>query len=89
MDIDRISRENAYAEQVKQMLILNDVKILTPSGAIDLSQESNEMLFSFQAMMANFEYKQIKKRLCRGRLAAAEQGRWVMNNKTPLRYKKK
>ncbi|WP_066256801.1 recombinase family protein [Neobacillus drentensis] len=88
MDIDRISRENAYAEQIKQMLILNDVKILTPSGAIDLSQESNEMLFSFQAMMANFEYKQIRKRLGRGRLAAAEQGRWTMSNKAPLGYEK-
>jgi site-specific DNA recombinase len=88
MDIDRISRENAYAEQIKQMLILNQVNILTPSGAIDLSQESNEMLFSFQAMMANFEYKQIKKRLGRGRLAAAEQGRWVMSNKAPLGYAK-
>lgn len=88
MDIDRISRDNAYAEQIKQMLILNDIKILTPQGAIDLSQESNEMMFSFQAMMANFEYKQIKKRLSRGRLASAEQGKWTMSNRTPLGYKK-
>ncbi|SEN76882.1 Site-specific DNA recombinase [Mesobacillus persicus] len=88
MDIDRISRDNAYAEQIKTMLIAHDIKILTPHGAIDLAQESNEMLFSFQAMMANFEYKQIRKRLGRGRLAAAEQGRWVMSNKAPLGYKK-
>jgi site-specific DNA recombinase len=88
MDIDRISRDNAYAEQIKTMLIAHDIKILTPQGEIDLAQESNEMLFSFQAMMANFEYKQIKKRLGRGRLAAAEQGRWVMSNKAPLGYKK-
>ncbi|MFS0638874.1 recombinase family protein [Mesobacillus foraminis] len=86
MDIDRISRDNAYAEQIKTMLIAHDIKILTPQGAIDLTQESNEMLFSFQAMMANFEYKQIRKRLGRGRLAAAEQGRWVMSNQTPLGY---
>ncbi|OIK15393.1 resolvase [Bacillus sp. MUM 116] len=88
MDIDRISRDNAYAEQIKTMLIAHDIKILTPQGEIDLTQESNEMLFSFQAMMANFEYKQIRKRLGRGRLAAAEQGRWVMSNKVPLGYKK-
>ena len=88
MDIDRISRDNAYAEQIKQMLIMHDIKILTPQGTIDLSQESNEMLFSFQAMMANFEYKQIKKRLSRGRLAGAEQGRWTMSNRVPLGYKK-
>ncbi|MBV7509617.1 recombinase family protein [Bacillus sp. sid0103] len=88
MDIDRISRDNAYAEEIKKMLILNDIKILTPQGAIDLSQESNEMLFSFQAMMANFEYKMIRKRLGRGRLAAAEQGRWTMSNKAPLGYAK-
>jgi site-specific DNA recombinase len=88
MDIDRISRDNAYAEQIKTMLIAEDIKILTPQGAIDLTQESNEMLFSFQAMLANFEYKQIRKRLGRGRLAAAEQGRWVMSNKAPLGYSK-
>lgn len=88
MDIDRISRDNAYAEQIKSVLIAHDIKILTPQGAIDLNQESNEMLFSFQAMMANFEYKQIKKRLGRGRLAAAEQGRWTMSNKAPLGYEK-
>ncbi|MEH7455336.1 recombinase family protein [Gottfriedia acidiceleris] len=86
MDIDRLSRDNAHAEQIKQVLILNDIKILTPQGKIDLSQETNEMLFSFQAVLANFEYKQIKKRLSRGRLAAAEQGKWVMSNKTPLGY---
>lgn len=88
MDIDRISRDNAYAEHIKTMLIANDIKILTPQGAIDLTQESNEMLYSFQAMLANFEYKQIKKRLSRGRLAAAEQGRWTNSNKAPLGYKK-
>ncbi|MEH7299888.1 recombinase family protein, partial [Neobacillus drentensis] len=88
MDIDRISRDNAYAEQIKTLLIAHDIKILTPHGAIDLTQESNEMLFSFQAMLANFEYKQIRKRLGRGRLAAAEQGRWVMSNKAPLGYEK-
>lgn len=88
MDIDRISRDNAYAEQIKQMLIIHDIKILTPQGTIDLSQESNEMMFSFQAMMANFEYKQIKKRLGRGRIAAAEQGRWTMSNRVPLGYEK-
>lgn len=88
MDIDRISRDNAHAEAIKKMLILHDIKILTPQGAIDLSQESNEMLFSFQAMMANFEYKQIRKRLGRGRLAAAEQGKWTMSNRVPLGYKK-
>ena len=88
MDIDRISRDNAYAEQIKSVLIAHDIKIITPQGAIDLNQESNEMLYSFQAMMANFEYKQIKKRLGRGRLAAAEQGRWTMSNKVPLGYEK-
>ncbi|MCX2828372.1 recombinase family protein [Bacillus pseudomycoides] len=88
MDIDRISRDNAHAEEIKKMLIIHDIKILTPQGAIDLSQESNEMLFSFQAMMANFEYKQIRKRLGRGRLAAAEQGKWTMSNRVPLGYKK-
>ncbi|MED1432167.1 recombinase family protein [Bacillus mycoides] len=88
MDIDRLSRDNAHAEQIKKMLILHDIKILTPQGEIDLMNESNEMMYSFQAMLANFEYKQIRKRLSRGRLASAEQGKWVMSNRIPLGYKK-
>ncbi|PFD94007.1 resolvase [Bacillus anthracis] len=88
MDIDRLSRDNAHAEQIKKMLILHDIKIITPQGEIDLLNESNEMLFSFQAMMANFEYRQIRKRLSRGRLAAAEQGKWVISNRVPLGYRK-
>ncbi|WP_066061352.1 recombinase family protein [Neobacillus soli] len=88
MDIDRLSRDNAYAEYIKTMLIAHDIKILTPTGTIDLTQETSEMTYSVQAMLANFEYKQIRKRLGRGRLAAAEQGRWVMSNQVPLGYKK-
>ncbi|MCM3673189.1 recombinase family protein [Peribacillus simplex] len=88
MDIDRLTRDNIHAEQIKRIFILNDIKILTPSGEIDFNNESNDLLFSFSSLLANYEWKQIRKRMGRGRLAAAAQGKWVMSNKVPLGYNK-
>ncbi|AOH55313.1 resolvase [Peribacillus muralis] len=88
MDIDRLTRDNIQAEQIKRIFILNDIKILTPSGEIDFNNESNDLLFSFSSLLANYEWKQIRKRMGRGRLAAAAQGKWVMSNKVPLGYNK-
>ncbi|MGM9987952.1 MAG: recombinase family protein [Bacillaceae bacterium] len=87
-DLDRITRDNIHAEQIKLLLIENNIKILTPSGEIDVSNEINEMMFSFQAIMANYEWKQIRKRLARGRMAIAEKGYWVHTNQIPLGYSK-
>ncbi|WP_057912752.1 recombinase family protein [Peribacillus muralis] len=88
MDIDRLTRDNIHAEQIKRIFILNEIKILTPSGEIDFNNESNDLLFSFSSLLANYEWKQIRKRMGRGRLAAAAQGKWVMSNKVPLGYDK-
>ncbi|MEK4824657.1 recombinase family protein [Niallia sp. FSL W8-0951] len=88
MDIDRLTRDNVYAEQLKQIFYMNDIKILTPTGEIDFNNESNDLLYSFSSLLANYEWKQIRKRMSRGRLAAAGQGKWVGSNRVPLGYKK-
>ncbi|KFM98919.1 resolvase [Bacillus clarus] len=88
MDVDRLTRDNVHAEQLKKIFMINDIKILTPSGEIDFTNESNELLYSFSSLLANYEWKQIRNRLGRGRLAAAAQGKWVMSNKVPLGYDK-
>ncbi|MEH7464539.1 recombinase family protein [Bacillus thuringiensis] len=87
MDIDRLSRDSSFAEHIKKQLILNGVKLITPAGEYDFDNENSDMLYSFQSMFANFEYKQIRKRLSRGKFMEASKGFWVMNN-VPLGYKK-
>ncbi|PEA53424.1 resolvase [Bacillus pseudomycoides] len=87
MDVDRLSRDNSFAEQIKKQLILHGVKLITPQGEYDFDNENSDMLYSFQSMFANFEYKQIRKRLSRGKFMEASKGLWVMNN-VPLGFKK-
>jgi site-specific DNA recombinase len=88
MDLDRLTRDNIHAEQLKRIFIYNEIKILTPSGEINFENESNELLYSFSSLLANYEWKQIRKRLGRGRLAAAGEGKWVGSNRVPLGYEK-
>lgn len=88
MDVDRLTRDYVHSAEIKQLLILNDIKILTPTGQINLQNESEELVYDFMSVLATHEYKQIRKRLGRGRLAAAEQGKWTMSNRVPLGYKK-
>ncbi|WP_339062134.1 recombinase family protein [Tepidibacillus marianensis] len=87
MDIDRLTRSSILAEQLKQIFIMNDIKILTPTGEINFENESNDLLYSFSSLLANYEYKQIRKRMVRGKLAAASKGKF-MGNRVPLGYGK-
>lgn len=88
IDQDRLTRDNIYALQLKQTFILNDIKILTPSGQIDFENESDDLSYSFKSMLAEYEWKSIRKRMSRGRMAAAAEGKFVMSNKPPLGYQK-
>jgi len=85
MDIDRLSRSLADMEQIKNLFIDKEIKIITPSQVIDLSVDSQELMVDFQSVIANAEYKQIKKRMRRGRIEGARAGNWVAGV-TPLGY---
>lgn len=85
MDIDRLSRSLADMEQIKNLFIDKDIKIVTPSQVIDLSVDSQELMVDFQSVIASAEYKQIKKRLRRGRIEGARAGNWVAGI-TPIGY---
>lgn len=87
MDVDRIGRDPEHNEKVLKMLILNGIKIITPSGEYDFSNENSQMLYRMQSMLSSFEYSAIRKRLGRGKFLEASKGHWVMNN-IPLGYQK-
>jgi len=86
MDIDRLGRGNHedWAEICKAFFC-TDTFIITPQKIYDLSQEQDEMLFDFQAILAKMEYKMIKKRMRQGKVAGAKKGMWT-NGSPPYPY---
>lgn len=78
MDIDRLGRGNMQ----DQGLILDTFKetetmIITPRKIYDLNDEFDEEFSEFEAFMARKEYKMIKKRMQRGRVASIEEGNYI------------
>ena len=74
-----------------QGLILNtfkysSTKIITPEHTYDLSEDWDEDVITSDMMMSRREYKYIKKRLQRGRLASASEGLW--QSPAPFGYRK-
>ena len=52
-------------------------KIVTPLKVYDPNNEYDEEYFEFGLFMSRREYKTINRRLQRGRLASAKEGKWV------------
>jgi len=87
MDLDRLTRNDVFAMKIKSILILHEIVILTPGATYNLAEENADLLYSIKSLLANQEYKQIRKRLTRGKFAHAKEGKWVVN-KVPLGYNK-
>ncbi|ARO62398.1 Recombinase family protein [Bacillus cereus] len=86
MDIDRLSRDRYHSAQIMQMFKENHVKIVTADGRItDLNNDQEEIMTGMQEVFANYEYNMIKKRLQRGKQAAAKKGNWA-TGRVPLGY---
>lgn len=75
IDIDRLGR----GDMEDQGVILKTFRdyetlIITPDHTYDLNDESDEQNAEFRAFFARFEYRQITKRLQRGKLKAIQEG---------------
>ncbi|NLT13985.1 MAG: recombinase family protein [Clostridiales bacterium] len=80
MDIDRLGR----GDMEDQGVILktfrdNETLIITPDHVYDLNDESDEQNAEFRAFFARFEYRQITKRLQRGKQKAIQEGCYLSN----------
>ena len=80
MDIDRLGR----GDMEDQGVILKTFReyetlIITPDHIYDLNDESDEQNAEFRAFFARFEYRQITKRLQRGKLKAIQEGCYLSN----------
>ncbi|GMA55474.1 hypothetical protein GCM10025857_68310 [Alicyclobacillus contaminans] len=88
MDIDRLGRGN----MIDQGLIQDAFKtsrtlIITPRKVYDLQNELDEEWSEFEAFMARRELKIITRRLRRGLMASAREGRFIAR-KAPYGYLK-
>lgn len=83
MDLDRLSRGDGEEQaRIKNTLRRSGTLIVTPSKVYDLDDENDDMYSDFEGLMARVEYKQIKKRLKRGKKQGSRRGDWT--NGTPV-----
>ncbi|OJE39926.1 recombinase [Bacillus proteolyticus] len=87
MDIDRLSRDEYDASDIKRILYQTETFIVTPYKMYDLSKDDDSLLLGITNLIASGEYKQILKRMRRGKEYAQKQGHWT-NGIAPLGYTK-
>ncbi|HHY74677.1 MAG TPA: recombinase family protein [Bacillus bacterium] len=86
MDVDRLSRSVKDSAIIKAILAEHDVFIITADlQVIDLNEDNDSLVSDFMDVLSSFEYKQIRKRMMRGKRAGAQDGKWN-NGIAPLGY---
>lgn len=78
MDADRLARGDSVDQGlVARAFRLTGTKIITPRKIYDPNSEFDEEYFEFELFMARREYKIINRRIQRGRVASASEGRYI------------
>lgn len=87
MDIDRLSRENYDLAYLRKLFTTYNIELVTPYKTYNWSQESDLMMFGFNSLIGENEFRQIRKRMLQGKQIGAENGNWV-TGEPPLGYKR-
>lgn len=88
MDPDRLARGDTIDQGiVSRAFQITGTKIITPSKIYDPLDEFDNDYFEYALFMGRKEYKMIKKRLNRGRLSSAGEGKFV-GSRPPYGYDK-
>lgn len=78
VEVERLARGDTIDQGVmSQAFKYSNTKIITPLKVYDPTNEFDEEYFEFGLFMSRREYKTINRRLVRGRLASAQEGKWV------------
>lgn len=78
MDIDRLARGDTIDQGViARAFRLSETKIITPKKVYDPNSEFDEEYFEFELFMARREFKIIGRRIQRGRIESAKEGRFI------------
>lgn len=87
MDVDRLSRNEYDASDIKRIMYQTETFIVTPNKLYDLTKDDDSLLLGITNLIASGEYKQILKRMKRGKEYAKKQGLWT-DGIAPLGYTK-
>nr|UWG90030.1 MAG: hypothetical protein [Bacteriophage sp.] len=88
MEVERLARGDTIDQGIMaQTFKYSGTKIITPLKVYDPNNEYDEEYFEFGLFMSRREYKTINRRLQRGRLASAKEGKWV-SGVAPYGYEK-
>ncbi|WCK57431.1 recombinase family protein (plasmid) [Aneurinibacillus sp. Ricciae_BoGa-3] len=86
VEIERLGRGNDEDwGKIERILRDNEVLIITPEKVFDLENDEDEFQLDIKKFLARVEYKQISKRLRRGKILGAKRGEWT-NGKPPFPY---
>lgn len=88
MEIERLARGDTIDQGiVARAFKLGHTKIITPAKTYDPDNEFDEEYFEFGLFMSRREYKTINRRIQRGRVASAKEGKFI-GSTPPYGYKK-
>lgn len=78
MEVERLARGDTKDQGiVSDTFKYSKTKIITPVKTYDPNNEFDEEYFEFGLFMSRREYKTINRRLQRGRLKSASEGKWI------------
>ena len=78
MEVERLARGNTIDQGiVAQTFKYSNTKIITPMKTYDPNNEYDEEYFEFGLFMSRREYKTINRRIQRGRIASAQEGKFL------------
>lgn len=88
VEIERLARGDTIDQGIVARAFQDSgAMIITPIKIYDPNDEYDEEYFEFGLFMSRREYKTIKRRMQRGRVAASKEGKFC-GNKTPYGYKR-
>lgn len=83
---DRLGRgDDEDWGKIERILRENEIYVVTPGKIFDLNNEDDDTQLIIQKAIARIEYKQISRRLRRGKIWGARRGFWT-NGKPPYPY---
>lgn len=89
MEVERLARGDTIDQGiVARAFNLGRTKIITPAKVYDPENEFDEEYFEFGLFMSRREYKTINRRIQRGRVASAKEGKFL-GSTPPYGYHKK
>lgn len=87
IEVSRLTRGDLMDQgRIINTFKFSGTKIITPEHTYDLMEDWDEDVITSDMMMARREYKYIKRRLQRGRIASATEGLW--QGPVPFGYRK-